>query len=89
MRFKVIASACVVVLLGGGWALAQTTDLSNGVFIAHAPSSLQYTNSPPTGTWCGAYAEYAAIDSCSEQVNEVDTEGPVVWYVLSAWTESK
>ena len=40
MRFKVIASACVVVLLGGGWALAQT-DLSNGVFIAHAPASLQ------------------------------------------------
>jgi gingipain R len=89
MRFRVIASACVVVLLGGGWALAQTTDLSNGVFIAHAPASLQYTNSPPTGTWCGAYAQYAAIDSCSEQINHVDTEGAIVWYVLSAWTESK
>jgi gingipain R len=88
MRFRVIVSACVVVLLGGGWALAQSTDLSDGVFIVHAPSGLQYTNSPPTGGWCGAYAE-CAIDSCSEQINRIDSQAPVVWYVLAAWTESK
>jgi hypothetical protein len=89
MRMCLCLSICLVFLAGGGTALADPADLSNGVFIAHAPSSFQYTNSPPTGSWCGAYTEYAAIDSCSEQINEVDTQGPVVWYVLSAWTESK
>ena len=89
MRFKVIASVCLVVLLGEGWALAQSTDLSDGVFIAHAPSGLEYTSSPPTGSWCGAYAGYAPIDSCSEQINRIDSQAPVVWYVLAAWSGSK
>ena len=89
MRIVLAASVCLILLLGWGCALADSSDLSNGVFIVHAPPSLQYTNSPPTGSWCGAYTQYAAIDTCSEQINHVDTQGAFVWYVLSAWTESK
>jgi predicted outer membrane repeat protein len=89
MRFRFVASVCLVMFLGGGFVLADSSDLSNGVFIAHALANLQYTSDPPAGGWCGAYDEYAAIASCSEQINRIDSEGPVVWYVLAAWTESK
>jgi hypothetical protein len=81
MRFRFVASVCLVMFLGGGFVLADSSDLSNGVFIAHALANLQYTSDPPAGGWCGAYDEYAAIASCSEQINRIDSEGPVIWYV--------
>lgn len=74
---------------GGGEALADPADLSGGVFIAHAPSNLAYTNSPPSGSWCGEYLQSCAIDSCGEQDNRIDAVGMAVWYVLSAWGEPK
>jgi hypothetical protein len=89
MRVSFLVPIGLACVMGAAGASADPTALSNGVFIAHAPSGLQYTNSPATGSWCGAYAQYAAIDSCSEQINHVDTQGAFVWYVLSAWAESK
>jgi hypothetical protein len=70
MRFRVIASACVVVLLGGGWTLAQSTGLSSGFFIARAPLGFEYTNSQSSDTWCRACAERAS-DARSENAEAI------------------
>jgi hypothetical protein len=89
MRFALVASVCLGMLLAGSFALADLHDLSGGVFIAHAPPGLQYTNSPPSGSWCSEYMQNHAIASCEDQDNEIESQGMAVWYVLSAWNESK
>lgn len=89
MRFHLCLSVGLTLLMGGGQARSDSGDISGGVFIAHAPPSLQYTNSPPSGSWCTEYSENQAITTCEDQDNRIDSQGMAVWYVLCAWAESK
>jgi hypothetical protein len=89
MRLCLGFAVCLLWFMVAGGVLADPADLTNGVFIAHAPSGFQYTSDPPGGSWCAAYAQNYAITSCEQQDNEIDSQDMAVWYVLSAWTESK
>jgi hypothetical protein len=89
MRLYLGSAICLLWVVAGVGVLADSADLSDGVFIAHAPSDFQYTSDPPGGSWCAAYAQNYAITSCEQQDNEIDSQDMAVWYVLSAWTESK
>lgn len=75
--------------LGLAWpAPADENDLGGGVFIVHSPPDLAYTVEP-AAVWCDLYWDEYAIDECEEQNPHISTAGPVVWYVISAWTEEK
>jgi hypothetical protein len=68
---------------------ADQNDLDGGVFIAHYPSGIQFSSDPPAEGWCQHYLDGFAISACEDQVNRIDTSQNVVWFVLSAWDESK
>ena len=71
-------------------ANADPNDLSGGVFIAHAPPSLEYSSGYD---WCERYQEVYSISSCEEQNPRIDLDGNLgersVWYVIAAWEEEK
>ncbi|MFC1572942.1 right-handed parallel beta-helix repeat-containing protein, partial [Candidatus Eisenbacteria bacterium] len=85
--------------MGGDWHNEWTTctpspcagdpsDLSGGVFIAHHPPDLSFTNSP----WsCQHYIDELAITSCGEQNTRIesDTGFGAIWYILAAWPNDK
>jgi hypothetical protein len=77
-------------LMAAGLASAATTDLGGGVFIAHHPPGLQYSEGED---WCQRYVNEFAISECKEQHNRIDLDGNLgessLWYVLAAWTEDK
>ena len=54
--------------------LADEDDLSNGVFIAHHPPGIQFTDPPPEG-WCQHYLDNFAIYSCDEQNPRITDRG--------------
>jgi len=64
-------------------AHADPDDLSGGVFIAHAPPGVVYTNE--TASWCDS----TYLTACENQVNRIETDTEAVWFVLSAWDEEK
>jgi hypothetical protein len=73
--------------LAAGIAYSDSSNLEGGVFIAHHPPGLQYSEGE---NWCARYFQDFAIDSCSEQSNRIDTQGDhSVWFVLAAWSEPK
>ena len=71
-------------------ANADPSDLSGGVFIAHAPPSLEYSSGYD---WCERYQKVHSISSCEEQNPRIDLDGNLgersVWYVIAAWEEEK
>ncbi|MBM3957784.1 MAG: hypothetical protein FJ313_07020, partial [Gemmatimonadetes bacterium] len=71
-------------------ASSDPGNLEGGVFLAHHPPGVQYSQGVD---WCQTYVDSFAIDSCSEQHNRIDLDGnegqSSVWYVLAAWTEEK
>ncbi len=69
--------------------MADPSDLGGGVFIAHHPAALQFSSSPPPEGWCRRYLDSHAITSCEAQVNRIDTEDAVLWFVIAAWEEDK
>ncbi|MCK4305192.1 MAG: hypothetical protein KAY24_13230 [Candidatus Eisenbacteria sp.] len=72
-------------------AVAQTSHLGGGVFIAHYVSELTYTEVPVDEVACADYVGYS-IDSAADQINRIDgvADGTLaLWFVLSAWTEDK
>jgi len=75
--------ALTVFVVGAGWA---DTDLTGGVFICHHPPALAYTDPPPVEGWCQEYLDSHAIASCEEQNPSLETPGPFVWFLLSAWS---
>lgn len=81
--------AILIGLLGPSPARGDETDLSNGVFIAHHPPTIQFSN-PPEG-WCQYYLDNLAIHCCSAQNPRIDVDpgDGAVWFVLSAWDEEK
>jgi hypothetical protein len=80
-------SALSILCLAAGIAYADSSNLEGGVFIAHHPPGLQYSEGE---NWCARYFQDFAIDSCSEQNNRIDTQGDhSVWFVLAAWSEPK
>ncbi len=86
MRTMILA--LVVLGLAAPLVMAQVTDLSGGVFIAHRPPTMEFSV-PPQG-WCDYYIEDYGISSCNEQYNRIDATGQgSVWFVLAAWEEDK
>ncbi|MCK4303256.1 MAG: hypothetical protein KAY24_03365 [Candidatus Eisenbacteria sp.] len=84
-----ILIALVTVGLAAGIAHADPSNLESGVFIAHYPALLEFSSNPPPEGWCQHYLDSYAITACEDQVNRIDTQGGVVWFVLAAWSESK
>ena len=84
---KVLISVGTLLALAS--AGASTTNLEQGVFIAHHPAALQFSTTPPPGGWCEEFLTSHSIGSCQEQVNRIDTFEPVLWFVLAAWEEEK
>lgn len=86
---RVFAALTLLGLIGQGVA-ADPANLSQGVFIAHHPPGLQYSQGQD---WCQRYIDDFAIDSCDLQNTRIDLDGnsgdSSVWYVLAAWAESK
>jgi hypothetical protein len=87
MRWAVPLLMCLAI---AGVAYGDPTNLEDGVFIAHHPPGLQFSQ----GTdWCQKYIDEYAITSCKQQHNRIDLDGNVgessVWYVLAAWSEAK
>jgi hypothetical protein len=79
--------ALLLLCLAAGSAFSDSSNLEGGVFIAHHPPGLQYSEGE---NWCARYFQNFAIDSCSEQNNRIDTQGDhSVWFVLAAWSEEK
>jgi len=63
------------------------TDLTGGVFIVHAPESIQFS---PGADWCQKYADEYALSGTGEQIPRLDSAGDMrVWYVLAAWEEDR
>ena len=84
MRWAVPLLMCLAM---AGVAHGDPTNLEDGVFIAHHPPGVQYSQ----GTdWCQKYVEEYAITRCEDQYNRIDLDGNLgqssVWYVLAAWT---
>jgi hypothetical protein len=76
-----------LILLAVTPAFSDSSNLEGGVFIAHHPPGLQYSEGE---NWCARYFQDFAIDSCSEQNNRIDIQGDYsVWFVLAAWAEEK
>lgn len=69
---------------------AGRNDLEGGVFIAHHPPGMLYSQATD---WCQKYADELAISDCQAQNNRIDLDGNAgessIWYVLAAWTEPK
>ncbi len=63
--------------------------LRGGALIAHFPTGMAFSSDPPTGGWCQHYWDNYRIEDCEEQVNRIDTEDEVIWFVLAAWDEEK
>ncbi|MCK4306224.1 MAG: hypothetical protein KAY24_18430 [Candidatus Eisenbacteria sp.] len=82
--FLIVALVFVV-----GSACADPSDLEGGVFIAHYPAALQFSSDPPPEGWCQHYLDNFAIRNCEAQVNRIDTEEGVIWFVLAAWSGDK
>ncbi|MFC1573167.1 hypothetical protein ACFL6M_06165 [Candidatus Eisenbacteria bacterium] len=78
-------------LLSSSPSLADVDDLSNGVFIAHNPPGLQFTDAAPPEGWCQHYYDNFAIHTCEEQNPMLGGEvgDGSVWFVLCAWCEEK
>lgn len=57
--------------------------LASGVFICHHDPSITYSQ-PPEG-WCAHYQEGYRIESCAEQNPAIESDGPLVWFLLSAF----
>jgi hypothetical protein len=62
----------LLVLLMPGSVLSDSSNLEGGVFIAHHPPGLQYTDGQDR---CARYFQEFAIDSCSEQNTRIDLDG--------------
>jgi len=61
-------------------------DLSGGVFIAHAPPEMQYSDVAPPDGWCQEYFSRNPLWRAEDQVNRIDSMIPSrIWYVLAAW----
>jgi hypothetical protein len=84
---KRVLLALALLGLGAGMACADPDDLSNGVFIAHHPVNM-VASVPPAG-YCAEYLANHAITECDQQVNEINTYDPRIWFVLSQWGEAK
>ncbi len=69
--------------------LADPSNLEGGVLIAHHPSAMEFSSTPPAEGWCQHYLDGSAIDACEEQVNRIDTQEGAIWFVLAAWSEDK
>jgi hypothetical protein len=79
----------VLALLGlVAGANAVPNDLSNGVFITHAPADFVYS---PGMDWCAEYANQYGIASCEEQITNMPIMGleSTLFYVVAAWNEDK
>lgn len=85
MKARIVIGSLLVISAAG----ASTSNLEQGVFIAHHPTAMQFSTTPPPGGWCESYLTSHAIDACEEQVNRIDTYNPVLWFVLAAWSEEK
>ncbi|MCK4414622.1 MAG: hypothetical protein KAY32_13895 [Candidatus Eisenbacteria sp.] len=84
------AVASLLLLWAVGGALADAGNvMTDGVFIAHHPSSMQFTSDQ---TWYQPYLDEFAIASCQDQHNRIDLDGTKgqisIWYVLAAYSDS-
>jgi hypothetical protein len=50
---------------------------------------MEFSCDPPTGGWCQHYWDSYRIEDCEDQVNRIDTQDQVIWFVLAAWDEEK
>ena len=71
-----VAAICVALTP----ASVNASDLSGGVLLVHAPPNLVYS---------GSICDSTKIVTCQDQVPRTDSEGPIVWFVLSAWADEK
>jgi hypothetical protein len=73
--------------LGVGMASAQVDDLTGGVFIAHHDPAM--VASVPLEGYCQQYLDGFAIMDCESQNPMIETQDPVVWFLLSAFNGEK
>jgi len=89
LRCCLSLAVCVVL----GWVVphvkAASWDLSGGALICHHSPGVAFSFDPPSGGWCAGYLNGNQIDSCDDQQPRIDAQAPVVWFVLSAWSEAK
>lgn len=73
--------------LGCTWC-GTSSDLDDGVLIAHHPPGLIFSTGQD---WGQRYYDEFSIDGCEDQNNRIDASGDTarVWYILAAWTEEK
>lgn len=73
-----------------GSAMADPSELSGGVLIAHRPLDLVYSAGED---WCARYADTYAITSSADQINRSDVTTNIdnqdVWFVIAAFAEDK
>jgi hypothetical protein len=69
-------------------AAGDSNVLENGVFLVHAPADFQYTADVPQEGWCATYAAQP-LTRCQDQVTRIDRREASIWFVLTAWPESK
>ncbi len=87
MKRVLLALALLGFVAGAG---AVPNDLSNGVFITHAPAGFAYSAGLD---WCAEYDAQYGIASCEEQNNNMPITSsnvdPTLFYVVAAWNEDK
>jgi hypothetical protein len=85
-------STLIVALLAlSSLAFADSSDLADGVFIAHYAPSLAYTTDTPEGGWGAALQSSPdSIRNCEDQNNRIDGRiDHAMWFIISAWSEDK
>lgn len=50
---------------------------------------MEFSSEVPAGGWCRHYWDNYRLEDCEDQVNRIDTEQEVIWFVLAAWAEEK
>jgi len=82
--------ALAVLALAAGYAGAEPTDLSTGVFITHHPAGAEYTTD--VADWCAEFTTQGwEISSFGEQNARIDCEleEARTWYVIAAFTDGE
>jgi hypothetical protein len=83
MRRVLLALAFMGLVAG-----AAQADLSDGVFVAHHPAGLVYTDAP-AGGWCGLCDLACIADANNDYLPVVtDPNQKIVWYIVAAFPEA-
>ena len=73
-----------------GSAMADPSELSGGVLIAHRPAVLVYSAGED---WCERYADTYALATPADQINRsdvmTDSDSQDIWFVIAAFSEEK